>query len=81
MEPALSVRKAEPRTKVSKSIYVRTLRFPCLNFYYDLFYIGKNKVVPLNIEDLLTPLASSPFIRQHLNLNLKLLNNLIFKLS
>lgn len=39
MEPAVSVRKADPRTGiVYKSIYVRTSRFPCLNFYYVLFY-------------------------------------------
>lgn len=46
MEPVINVRKADPRTgKVYKSLYVRTLRFPCLNFYHDLFYLDK-KVVP-----------------------------------
>jgi len=40
MEPTVSVRKADPRTGVVyKSIYIRTLRFLCLNFYYDLFYL------------------------------------------
>ena len=39
MEPVIVVRKADPRTgKIYKSIYVRTLRFPCLNEYHFLFY-------------------------------------------
>ena len=47
MEPVINVRKADPRTgKVYKSLYVRTLRFSCLNLYHDLFYLGKKKVVP-----------------------------------
>lgn len=54
-EPVIVVRKADLRTgKVYKSIYVRTLRFTCLNKYHDLFYKDKKKVVPLNIQDLLT---------------------------
>ena len=57
-EPVIITRKADVRTgKIYKSIYVRTLRFVCLNKYYDLFYKDKIKVVPLNIEDLLTPIG------------------------
>jgi len=57
-EPVIIVRKADGRTgKVYKSIYVRTLRFPCLNKYHDLFYKDKKKIVPLNIQDLLTPMG------------------------
>lgn len=57
-EPVIIVRKADSRTgKVYKSIYVRTLRFACLNKYHDLFYKDKNKIVPLNIQDLLTPIG------------------------
>jgi hypothetical protein len=56
MEPVIVVRKADPRTgKIYKSIYVRTLRFPCLNEYHFLFYKDQKKVIPLNIQDLLTP--------------------------
>jgi len=48
MEPVIIVRKADPRTgKIYKSIYVRTLRFPCLNEYHTLFYKYKKKVIPL----------------------------------
>ncbi len=56
MEPVIVVRKADPRTgKIYKSMYVRTLRFSCLNEYHSLFYKDKKKVIPLNIQDLLTP--------------------------
>lgn len=67
MEPVIITRKSDPRTgKIYKSIYIRTLRFPCLNKYYDLFYGStsnlfqdqrpdKKKIVPSNIQDLLTP--------------------------
>ena len=56
IEPSINVRKADPRTgKVYKSISTKTLRFPCLNEYHDLFYKDKIKFVPLNIQDLLTP--------------------------
>ena len=57
-EPVIIVRKADTRTgKVYKSIYVRTLRFPCLNKYHNLFYKDKKKIVPLNVQDLLTPIG------------------------
>ena len=56
MEPVIVVRKADSRTgKIYKSVYVRTLRFPCLNEYHSLFYKEQKKVIPLNIQDLLTP--------------------------
>lgn len=62
MEPVINVRKADPRTgKIYKSMYIRTLSFACLNFYHDLFYKG-NKVVPLNIQDLLTPVGLAHLI-------------------
>jgi len=55
MEPVIVVRNADPRTgKIYKSVYVRTLRFPCLNEYHSLFYKEQKKVIPLNIQDLLT---------------------------
>ena len=55
MEPVIVVRKADSRTgKIYKSIYIRTLKFPCLNEYHSLFYKEQKKVIPLNIQDLLT---------------------------
>ncbi len=56
IKPVINVRKADPRTnKIYKSISVKTLSFSCLNKYHDLFYRDKKKVIPLNIQDLLTP--------------------------
>lgn len=55
MVPTILERKADIRTgKIYKSIYFWTLSFPCFNPYYDFFYNGKTKIVPLNIEELLT---------------------------
>lgn len=55
-DPVISSRKADRRTgKVYKSIRVKTLSFPCLNLYHDLFYISKTKIIPANIKDILTP--------------------------
>lgn len=28
---------------------------PCLNYYYDLFYLNGIKIIPKNIAELLTP--------------------------
>jgi hypothetical protein len=57
-EPVIIARKPDIRTgKVYKSIYIRTLNFPCLNKYHDIFYKDKIKVVPINIQDLLTPIG------------------------
>jgi hypothetical protein len=56
IEPSINIRKADSRTgKVYKSISTKTLRFPCLNEYHNLFYKEKIKFVPLNIQNLLTP--------------------------
>ena len=63
MEPVINVRKADTRTgEVYKSIYVRTLKFPCLNEYHDLFYKDKKKVIPLNIQHLLTSIGLAHLI-------------------
>jgi len=35
----------------------KTLSMPCFNYYHDLFYYNKVKVIPANIKDLLTPIG------------------------
>jgi LAGLIDADG DNA endonuclease family len=40
--------------KVYKSIYFKTYSFNCFNYYHDLFYLNKMKIVPKNIQNLLT---------------------------
>lgn len=55
MTPVLLTRKADGRTgTISKSLYFRTLAMPCLNYYYDLFYKERVKIVPQNLDELLT---------------------------
>lgn len=52
MEPEIISRKPDFRTgKIYSSIYVRTLRFTCLNQYHDLFYKNNIKIIPSNIQD------------------------------
>ena len=54
--------KMSPRTynaglkgKLYQSIVFDTLTYPAFNYYHELFYKDKVKVVPLNIHELLTP--------------------------
>lgn len=55
-DPVISSRKADRRTgKVYRSIRVKTLSFPCLSFFHELFYVNKTKIIPANIKDILTP--------------------------
>lgn len=41
--------------KTFQSLSFDTLTYPAFNYYHDLFYKNKKKIVPLNIQDLLTP--------------------------
>ncbi len=43
--------------KTHQSIYFDTLTYAAFNYYHGLFYKDKKKVVPSNIQDLLTPLG------------------------
>lgn len=55
MKPKITNRKADPRTgKIYNSIKFSTLSLPCLNYYYELFYPNGKKIIPNNIEELLT---------------------------
>jgi hypothetical protein len=54
-EPRVIVRKADKRTnKIYKSIAFKTSTLFCLNKYHDLFYKYKVKIIPINIDKLLT---------------------------
>lgn len=55
-EPKIIERKADPGTgKVYKTIYIRTLRFNCLNKYHENYYRDNMKGISSNIESQLTP--------------------------
>lgn len=63
MDPVILTRKPDIRTgKIYKSIYFRTLAFPCLNEFFDIFYKDKVKIIPKNLDELLTPVGLAYWI-------------------
>ena len=48
------VYEARLKDKVYHSIFFDTLTYEAFNYYHELFYKDKIKVVPFNIEELLT---------------------------
>lgn len=48
------IKDAKLKDKIHPSIFFDTLTYEAFNYYYDLFYKNKKKVVPSNIEELLT---------------------------
>lgn len=55
MEPTLLTRNNKKRGITTQSLYFRTLAMPCLNYYYELFYKDKIKVIPkIHLDELLT---------------------------
>lgn len=55
MKPTILTRHNKKRGIITQSLYFRTLAMPCLNYYYDLFYVNKIKIIPNNLNELLTP--------------------------
>lgn len=63
MNPTILERKPDKRTGlIYKSLYFWTLRFPCLNEYYEIFYKEKVKILPKNLDQLLTPIGLAYWI-------------------
>lgn len=63
MNPSILERKLDKRTGlIYKSIYIWTLKFPCLNEYYEMFYKDKVKIIPNNLDKLLTPVSLAYWI-------------------
>lgn len=54
MEPTILTRNNQKTGITTQSLYFRTLSMPCLNYYYDLFYYNKKKIIPRNLDELLT---------------------------
>lgn len=53
--PKTSDSKPDLRTgKIYSSIRFTTYSLPCLNYYHELFYVNRVKIIPLNIANLLT---------------------------
>lgn len=63
MSPKIIERKPDKRTGLRyKSLYFWTLKFPCLNQYFDMFYKGNMKIIPNNLDELLTPIGLAYWI-------------------
>jgi hypothetical protein len=62
-EPRISDRLPDKRTnKVYTRILFSTYSLPCFNVLHSMFYPNGKKIVPLNIEELLTPLGLAYWI-------------------
>ena len=57
MVPGILTRKDRRTGLSTQSIYFSTMSMPCLNYYHDLFYKNKIKIIPKNIGELLTPVG------------------------
>jgi hypothetical protein len=57
-EPKVVLRRPDKRTGlVYPSISFKTRSLPVLNAYRELFYLNGTKIVPFNIQELLSPVA------------------------
>jgi hypothetical protein len=54
MSPTILTRNDKRTNSTTFSIYFRTLAMPCLNYYYDLFYKERVKIIPKNLGQMLT---------------------------
>jgi len=54
MEPTILTRNNRKTGLITQSLYFRTLAMPCLNYYYEIFYKDKKKLIPRNLDELLT---------------------------
>lgn len=61
--PTVIIRKPDKRTgKVYSQMQLKTLTFPCLNYYLDLFYKEGKKIIPKIIGELLTAISLAYWI-------------------
>jgi hypothetical protein len=49
MSAVTLTRKDKRSDTITQSLYFRTLAMPCLNYYYDLFYKERVKIIPRNL--------------------------------
>lgn len=53
--PQYKEMKDKRTKKTYTSISFTTMQLPCFNIYREMFYVSNKKVIPNNIQDLLTP--------------------------
>ena len=62
--PTVIIRKPDKRTgKVYYQMQLKTLAFPCLNYYHNLFYKDGKKIIPKIIGELLTARSLAYWIK------------------
>lgn len=54
MSPSVLTRNDKRTGLTTQYIFFWTMTMPCLNYYYDLFYVNKIKIIPENIKECLT---------------------------
>ena len=54
MEPTMLTRDNKNRGVLTHTLNFITLSMPCLNYYHELFYKDNVKIIPRNLEELLT---------------------------
>lgn len=57
MAPGVLTRKDRRNKGTTQSLYFWTMTVPCLNYFHDLFYEDKTKIIPKNVVELLTPIG------------------------
>ena len=62
MSPGILTRRDKRTGLNTQTMYFWTMSMPCLNYYFDLFYKDKIKIIPKNIGELLTPVGLAYWI-------------------
>lgn len=57
MSPKIVTRVDKRSNKTSESMRFFTRYLPCLNYYHNIFYKDKVKIIPNNIGELLTEIG------------------------
>lgn len=47
---------------IDQAFFFNTMTLPCFNIFRELFYLNGKKIIPVNINDLLTPIAIAYWI-------------------
>jgi len=56
-QPSYREKLHKKTLNINKSYYFKTLSSNCFNIYHSIFYPNQIKIVPFNIENLLTPIG------------------------
>lgn len=57
MSPKVLTRNNKKTGLTTQSMFFKSMSMPCLNYFHELFYENKIKIIPKNINELLTPIG------------------------